>query len=919
MDGNVDIQSNRENARSSWQGLVLLAIFLLLSNPASPAKAPARHKTEVLRVSLASTAASGGVFEHLAEIYQYKYPNTKIKIHVRGGLTVLEQARQGNADLVVTHLPASEKLFIDEGYGVSRTLIMYNEFILLGPKNNMKLVGEHDLYKVLHRIADNEVDFLVPHKRSGTFKKIDEIWLMTGIVPDWIGYESTGTSAVATLRTAAEFGAYTFIDMSTYLTNRSVIQGKLIPVYRDHAALRNYYSGVIVSQNRFAEVNQPLAEKFLHFLVSDEAQNEIRTFSEQQFGAQIFVPAAHMDVGLKNKQIQQQLADHSHTIRILAGLIAVLLLLVVGIFVLYKYAKKLDSHRRKSEERFELAVNGSSDGIWDWQIEPDVAYFSPRLHEILGQAATLTVIQNPLDYLKQTIHPLDKDNVMQCLQTHLAEDKQDVFLAEFRVAHSGHDIRWVMMRGTAIRNAQGRPTRMTGSMTDITQTVRQKSELKHQSLHDSLTNLPNRVLLLDRIEQTIKYSARNKKSFAILIMDLNRFKEINDALGHPVGDEVLNKVAQRLQKALRKSDTIARMGGDEFAFLLPDANEVVAKHVAQKISLVMKDEFEIGDHKMYIDGSIGICLYPDHGADARSLIQHADMAMYVAKQAKVACAVYDVSQSKHSERHFRLEKDLHEAIRNDALMLHYQPKIDLRHKTIIGVEALLRWKHPEFGMVPPDEVVGIAEHSELIKHLTNWVLDAATKQMAAWQKQGLRLNVAVNLSVLDIQDCNLISQVKRCLKRWNIPVDLLELEITETAMMSNLSDALVTLEQLDKMGIALAIDDFGTGHSSLAYLKRLPVSHLKIDRTFVGGMKDDESDASIVRSTIELAHSLNMSVIAEGIEDKETLELLEALGCEMAQGYYFAKPLSAQELVQWIHDSPWQTKVIKGLKAIKGC
>ena len=883
--------------------LGLIAVLTIFSNSASFA---AQSNNHTLRLSISNTAASSGLFQSLINKYQKIYPKTIIKLHIDGGLAILEQARTGNADVVVTHLPESEKLFIYEGYGDSRTLIMYNEFILVGPPDNsLNLMDERDLKIVLNKLARAEVEFLVPSKRSGTFKKIDSLWLMTGVEADWIGYESTGSSAASTLSMAAEFGAFTFVDIGTYYTYQKNLEHKLLPIYRDHSALRNYYSAVQVSKNRLPNVNKGLAESFINFLVSDETQAYIRTFGEQKYGAPIFVPAAHLDEGLKQKKAEAELQNRAEKIRIMAVLLVMMLVMTVITVLMYRRAHKTDARRKISEERFQLAVTGSSDGIWDWHIKDDSVYFSPRLNDALGRYGKDEVFNNTLAELRRIIHPHDAENLVYALKDHLERHNTNIFCKEFRINKPDQDDRWMMMRGKVLYDSSGEPVRMSGSMTDISESVKQKAEIQFQAMHDSLTKLPNRNLLLDRMEQAINLSKRNAQKFAIIMMDLNRFKEINDTLGHPVGDQVLKEVAHRLQQILRKSDTIARLGGDEFAILLPDANDIYANHTANKILLALKRVIEIGHHKMYIGASLGISIFPDHGEDCHTLIKHADVAMYVAKRDSVGCAIYDSRQDQHSVRRLKLEKDLHEAIQKNELTLHYQPKIDIRSKSISGVEVLVRWEHDELGMIMPNELIEIAEHTGLIQQLTEWILDAAIKSQSGWMERGLYLSMAVNLSALNLRDRKLVSQVRKSLRYWKVPAEMLELEITESAMMFDLGQAIEVLKLLDQMGIKLAIDDFGTGFSSLAYLKRLPVDCIKIDRTFISGMNLDKNDASIVRSTIELAHNLDLLVIAEGVEDKATLDKLANLGCDMAQGYYFSKPLAADILIHWMTSSPW--------------
>jgi len=902
----------------SFRGTLNLTILLIPILVFVPQLVQAKSGEKVLRLSVSNTAASSGLFQSLIKQYVSKNPNTDIKLHIDGGLAILDQARSGNADLIITHLPESEKLFIYEGYGLSRTLIMYNEFMLVGPVNNtLDLKGERNLKVVLNKIAAAEVDFLVPSKRSGTYKKIDSLWLMTGVEAGWIGYESTGSSSSATLRMAAEFNTFAFVDMGTYYTHQKLLENKIVPIYRDHSALRNYYSAVLVSNTAFQNINQNSAKDFLRFLISDATQSYIRSFGESKFGVPIFVPAAHLDEGLKQKKVELELSENIEKIRIMGALLALMITLVIVTIFLYRRARKDEKRRKVSEERFQLAVSGSSDGIWDWHLEEDIVYFSPRLNSVLGREVGDEKFSNPLAELHKLINSADAENLLYELKDHIDRRCTSVFKKEFRVKNFSVPERWVMMRGKVSYNKSNEPVRMSGSMTDISESVQQKSEIQYQALHDSLTKLPNRNLLLDRMEQAINLSVRHRQTFAVIIMDLDRFKEINDTLGHPAGDKVLIEVANRLRLILRKSDTVARLGGDEFAILLPDANEVYANHAANKILLTLKRVFELGHHNMYIHSSLGISIFPEHGEDSHTLIQHADVAMYNAKRDTVSCAIYDSHQDQHSLRRLRLEKDLHEVIQQNDLTLHYQPKIDLQTKRISGVEVLVRWYHKDLGMIMPNELIDIAERTGLIQPLTYKILDGAIQTQADWLSQGIHLNMAVNLSVLNLKDPKLVSQIRRSLREMQVPTSAIELEITESAMMLDLDKSIEVLKQFDRMGIKISIDDFGTGFSSLAYLKRLPVNCIKIDRTFISGMNIDKNDASIVRSTIELAHNLELEVIAEGVEDKDTLIKLTDLGCELAQGFFFSEPLPLDEFMSWLRTSPWGLALSKNIDTTK--
>src|SRR3954447_21055294 len=426
---------------------------------------------------------------------------------------------------------------------------------------------------------------------------------------------------------------------------------------------------------------------------------------------------------------------------------------------------------------------------------------------------------------------------------------------------------------------------------------------EHQALHDALTGLPNRELFRDRIDQTVRTSRRNGETAVVMIMDLDHFKEINDTLGHHMGDLLLQEVSSRLRVALRGSDTVARLGGDEFGVLLPSVSRPEdATKVAQTLLAALREPFVLDGMRLEIDASVGLALHPTHGHDNETLQQRADIAMYSAKQSGRGYALFEPELDRHSPRRLALAGGLRSAISEGQIRLYYQPKADLRTGRIMGAEALARWDHPEFGIVGPSEFVPIAEQTGLITPLTSFVLDAAIRQVRTWKDSGLELSAAVNLSARSFLDTQLAVEIPRLLARWGVEAELLELEITESMLMTEPTGAEAPLPRLSETGLTLSVDDFGTGYSSLANLKRLPVDVIKIDKSFVMEMAVDASDAAIVRSTIDLAHNLGLRVVAEGVESEDAWRHLEALGCDWAQGYYLSRPLPADAATRLIRE-----------------
>lgn len=430
--------------------------------------------------------------------------------------------------------------------------------------------------------------------------------------------------------------------------------------------------------------------------------------------------------------------------------------------------------------------------------------------------------------------------------------------------------------------------------------------MRHQALHDSLTNLPNRILLHDRLQQAILTGRREKKILALIMMDLDQFKAINDTLGHQTGDLVLQQIATRLQHVLRSSDTVARLGGDEFAVLLTAVTAHAGAVVtANKILETIRQPLKIENHTLHVGASLGIVFSPEHGDDPATLLRCADVAMYSAKRAQTGFEIYNVEQDLQNTRKVALQNDLRAAIEENQLILHYQPKIDLATNRVCSVEALVRWQHPTEGLIFPDDFVPIAEQNGLIRPLTRSVLKMALQQSTVWQQKGLALPIAINISGINLQDPTFSDQVIETMRDYAVSPALLEMEITETALMEDPLAAIETIRKLRDIGIIVAIDDFGTGYSSMAYLKKLLVAKIKVDKSFVMDMVNNANDLVIVRSTIDLAHNLGMSVVAEGVETETALEQLRSLGCDVAQGYHMSRPISADKLGEWLEKSTW--------------
>ena len=418
-------------------------------------------------------------------------------------------------------------------------------------------------------------------------------------------------------------------------------------------------------------------------------------------------------------------------------------------------------------------------------------------------------------------------------------------------------------------------------------------ELERLALHDPLTGLPNRILMLKKLHQAFD----QELMFSVLMMDLDRFKEVNDTLGHDVGDELLIQVGARITSLLRKSDTVARIGGDEYTVILTDVTQEQSISIADKIVSTLSEDFSINNNTFNIGCSIGIATFPLHGIDSLTLLKCADTAMYVAKRNHLGHVIYDATDTRQSEASLSLHTELRHAIDNDEFLLYYQPKVDIISGNLVGVEALLRWQQSD-KLIYPDKFIPYAEKTGLIRDVTKWVLTAAVKQLSEWNSMGENIKMSVNLSFRDLDDDSLVDYILDILNNWNVKPENILLEITETSVMENPNRTLEVLHQLNDMGLGISVDDFGTGYSSMMYLKKLPISEIKIDRSFVADLMTNSDSLVIVRSIIDLAHNLGMSVTAEGVESKSVLDKLASLNCDISQGYYTGRPMINTDLIK---------------------
>jgi len=579
-----------------------------------------------------------------------------------------------------------------------------------------------------------------------------------------------------------------------------------------------------------------------------------------------------------------------------------------GCIVEYQSVGRDVTERREAEEslkRSEASLARTQRlarlGGWEWDIETDEVSWSEEVYRIYGIAPRSIVPS--LERFMEVVHPDDRGLIEEAIDGALYDHK--TYDLEHRIVRPDGEVRWVHRRAEMVRGAKGEPLRMIGTVHDITERKVLEERLEHRAFYDSLTELPNRQLFVDRLEQALRRTRRRKNSgTAMLFMDLDGFKVVNDSLGHEVGDRLLVAVAQRLKRSLRPEDTLARFGGDEFVVLIEDVEEPAdAVRVAERVVEELRAPFALEGRELYVTASIGVALGSELTSGPDDLVRDADTAMYRAKDESSGYAVFDPAMYDRALSRLEAENDLRRAIEREEFVIHYQPIFDLGTGGVRGVEALVRWDHPERGLLEPSEFVPVAEESGLVVPVGEQVLKEACLRAKAWQDESPRvppLSMSVNLSARQLSRPDLTATVERVLEETGLEANRLTLDVTETVYVKALESNTVALERLKGMGVRMSIDDFGTGYSSLSYLKHLPADVLKIDKSFVSGLGQSAQDTAIVGMVVELAHTLGMEAVAEGVESAEQLERLEEMGCDMAQGFHFSEPLPPQRASEFL-------------------
>jgi diguanylate cyclase (GGDEF)-like protein/PAS domain S-box-containing protein len=568
--------------------------------------------------------------------------------------------------------------------------------------------------------------------------------------------------------------------------------------------------------------------------------------------------------------------------------------------------KKLAAQRLHTE-RLELlgsAVHATAEGIAIFTpaveaVGPRIAFVNEGFTTLFGLRRDEVIGQTPVVFGIVERHQSILDSLLQ----HFFEQRPFEAEATARRPDGSEfdlDLQLIPIR----ENEQ--VTHWVAYLRDITTAKLQVTSLRHQALHDGLTGLPNRTFLFDALEKALDAAREKRATMGLILMDLDRFKEVNDSFGHHFGDALLKQVAFRLRNQMQEGDVVARLGGDEFAVVLPSALDAqLAATTARRLLNALEQPFVVEGQVLEVGASIGIALYPEHGTDARTLVRRADVAMYSAKQKQSGYGFHQDGWETQARDDLSLIVELRGAIERNELELYYQPKLHVRTGLMTRCEVLIRWNHPTRGHLAPGAFIPVAERTGVIRAVTDWLFDHALEQCRDWQAEGAPVHLALNVSAKSLLDHTLPSKVQQALDRWNVDARFLKIEITESSIMADPAHALAILSMLQSMGVRLSVDDFGTGYSSLTHLRELPIDEIKIDKSFVMQMTENDADASIVRTVIDLAHNLGKQVCAEGVENEATWERLKAMGCDLAQGYWIARPMPAAALRVWLEKTSW--------------
>ena len=683
--------------------------------------------------------------------------------------------------------------------------------------------------------------------------------------------------------------------------------GKQILVVEDNVAFAELLAGALRDEGYFCHTVSSGASGLLwlathhvdlvllDYNLADMAGESFAVaLAERELRVPFVVVTGHDDSGIAVQMIKQGAADFVVKDTTLLDRLPLVVTRALQEAEVAQRLRKAEDALRLSEARLARAQQIARLGSWEWNLRTNTVYFSDALYRLYGYAPE-GLPPATMEWFFSRINPLDVPQVRKAI-ARTQENGLPLNLV-YRVRTAGNAEIVVSSHGELECDENGKPLQLIGTTLDITAHSRAEEEVRQLANYDTLTGLPNRVLLHDRLQQAIVHAQRNEQQLGVLVLDLDRFKGVNDSLGHRFGDQLLRTVAERLRVCIRESDTLARLGGDEFVVVLagPGGLDGIS-HAAAKILAIIAEPFVLEGQELYLTASVGVAVYPNDGQDVQTLLKHGDLAMYQAKEFdRNNFQFFSSDMNVRVMERMVLESSLRKALERDEFELLYQPQVDVRTRRIVGFEALIRWHHPSLGQISPDKFIPLAEDTGLIIPIGEWVIRTAARQARRWQVQGLPpVKMAVNLSGRQFR-VQLDEVVRAILQETGLEARWLELEMTESILMRNAADNQVLLQALTGLGCTLSIDDFGTGYSSLAYLKHFPLGRLKIDRTFVRDITTNPDDVAIAKVIIDMAHTLRMSVTAEGVEETAQLELLASYGCVEMQGYLFSRPVAAEQ------------------------
>jgi len=555
-----------------------------------------------------------------------------------------------------------------------------------------------------------------------------------------------------------------------------------------------------------------------------------------------------------------------------------------------------------SNQRYSLVVEGANDGLWDWDLINETYFFSLKHKGVFGYAPE--ELENTFEAWKSLFHPEDLKEALEKVAAYLENPKEGIYENIYRIRCKNGEYRWILSRGKAVWE-DGKAIRIAGSHTDITEQQNLQNKLHTMAYYDTLTGLYNKEMLKEEMEKLLREAEIEKKKMALIYLDIDNFKHINDILGHEIGDKMITYIANILSHQVKAPNLVARLGGDEFAVVLGEIKTIedVLQEI-EKFSSYLRRPWNLNKQEFFISTSIGVALYPDHGKTLATLMQNADTAMFHIKEnGRDGVGIYAPYMTEKTLDYIQMSSQLRYGIHNEEFTVYYQPQIDLKTNEVIGTEALIRWLHPKKGFIPPNDFIPFAETTGYITEIEKWVFKTVVEQKVKWQKEGYdNFKVSVNLSSKMLTHPQLLAYIKKILDEYNISGDHIEMEVTETAIIDNLEKATDVLKQLKELNITIALDDFGTGYSSLTYLQKLPIDILKIDRDFIKNIQDINDEAHILKLVIDLAHSLGLKVVAEGVETEAQLDYLRKNHCDIVQGYYFSKPLPEADIKTFLEN-----------------